>query len=43
MLELLENRRKEANKKKMFEAKLRENTDEINRRKDFAKKRKTAL
>ena len=30
-------------KKKMLEAKLRENTDEINKLKDFAKKRKTAL
>ena len=29
--------------KKMLEAKLRENTDEINKLKDFAKKRKTAL
>ena len=30
-------------KKKMSEAKLRENTDEINKLKDFPKKRKTAL
>ena len=34
---------KRRQKKKMLEAKLRENTDEINKLKDFAKKRKTAL
>ena len=34
---------KRRQKKKMLVAKLRENNDEINKLKDFAKKRKTAL
>ena len=34
---------KSRHKKKMLEAKLRENTDKINKLKDFAKKQKTAL
>ena len=37
------NHEKRRQKKKMLEAKLRENTDEINKLKDFAKKRKTVL
>ena len=34
---------KSRQKKKMLEAKLRENTDKINKLKDFAKKQKTVL
>ena len=37
------NQEKRGQKSKMLEAKLRKNTDKINKLKGFAKKRKTAL